>query len=92
MICSQAYKERIAYSFFNQIQELFRYEDNVSLLDSEYLKDKYMSSIRGLIAKYDNMAEVDKLIAATDKTEVIIDNCKRTIVNLLDKGNEIDVR
>lgn len=90
VICSSIYKESIAYKFFDQIKELFRNEGSVSLMETKYLKDKYLSSIKALIAKYDNITEVDKLAMATQKSELIINMGKKTLEKLLDKGKEIE--
>lgn len=59
-------------------------------METKYLKDKYLSSIKALIAKYDNITEVDKLAMATQKSELIINMGKKTLEKLLDKGKEIE--
>jgi hypothetical protein len=92
VICSASYTERTAYSFFDVVKELFRNEPNFCMMEKNYLTNKYQSSLKTLIEKYDNIAKIDKLIAAIGKSEVIINQARKILDSLLDKADDLQVK
>ena len=91
VICSNNYKEYVAYKFFDEITKILENEENLAILDREYVRDKYASSLKVIIARYDNMSEVDKLSKAIEKSEVVIKTAEENVKKLIMKGDQIDV-
>lgn len=91
VICANNYKEYLAYKFFDEIGKTLENEDNLAILDREYVRDKYASSLKAVIARYDNMSDVDKLSKAVEKSEVVIKTAEENVKKLIMKGDQIDV-
>ncbi len=91
VICASNYKEYLAYKFFDEVFSLLNNEDNLAILDKDYVKDKYLNSIKNIIARYDNTSEVDKLSLAIEKSEQVKKNAEENVKKLLDKGDQIEV-
>jgi hypothetical protein len=91
VICANNYKEYVAYKFFDDIAKVLENEENLAILDRDYVRDKYTSSLKAVITRYDNMSEVDKLSKAVEKSEIVIKTAEENVKKLIMKGDQIDV-
>jgi hypothetical protein len=91
VVCHKSYKEYIAHKFFNEICSLLNFEENLLILGRDYLMNKYRSSIRSIISRYDDMGQVDKVSQAVEKSEQIIKTGEAIILKTIGKGDAIEV-